>query len=120
MQEIGETRDAILEDLAKRVEDIINANQHVKSKYWIVIFAKSTKYHVDGKPMLAQHIKPYKTKPMSMVGQIVVEVDNEKGTVSWEVNMPDVPFEYNAVPGNKYIPGGEVVHETTTIGRAYA
>ncbi len=120
MQEVGETRDAILEDVGKRVEDIINANQGINGKYWIVIFAKSTKYHVDGKPALTQLIKPYSTKPMSMVGQITVEVDNQKGTQSWEVNMPDIPFEYNAVPGNKYIPGGEVVYETTTIGRAYA
>lgn len=118
-QEIGETRDAIMEDNNKIIEGILNANQHIREKYWIVIFAKDSKCHVDGKLAIAQHIKPYKTKPPSMVGQIIAEVDNSKGLINWEVNMPDIPFAYEAVPGIKYIAGGEKVVETTTLSNSY-
>lgn len=108
-----------MEDNNRIIEGILNANQHLTEKYWIVIFAKDSKCHVDGKLALVQHIKPYKTKPQSMVGQIIAEVDNSKGTISWEINMPDIPFEYEAVPGIKSIAGGERVVETTTLSNAY-
>lgn len=118
-QEVGETRDAIMAETNKLIEDILNANAHKKDIYWIVIFAKPSKVTVDGKPALAQHIKPYNTKPTSQVGQIVAEVNNEKGTVQWEVNLPDVPFDYSGLPNAQYIYGGETVVESTTIPWAY-
>ena len=119
MQETGETRDAILSDNSKLIEDIVNANQHVKELYWIVVCAKPSRSHVDGKFTLMQHIKPYRTKPPSLVGQIIAEVDNSKGTIQWEVNLPDVPFDYDGLPNVQHISGGELVVETTTIPHAY-
>lgn len=119
MQQTGETRDAIIDDNNRLLEDILNANQHRKDKYWIAIFAKPSRSNVDGKYTLMQHIKPYSYKPESKVGLIVAEVDNEKGTMKWEINMPDVPFEYDAIPGVKSISGGEVIVETSTIPNAY-
>jgi hypothetical protein len=119
MQTTGETRDAIMEDLNKTIENIINANQKRKEKYWIVLFSKPAKGHIDGRPALTQFIKPYTEKPTPKIGQIVAEIDNTKGTVSWEINMPDVPFAYEELPGAKYISGGQTVVETTTIASAY-
>lgn len=119
-QEVGETRDAILEDVNKRVEDILNANKNRKDTYWIVIFATPAKGTYQGKPTLMNHVKPYPIKPKSMVGMIIGQVDNSKGgDIDWEVNMHQKPFDYSKVQGAEEIPEGEVVFETTTIPNAY-
>jgi hypothetical protein len=118
-QELGETRDAIMADANKTIEDILNANSHLQETYWIVVFAKPSKYAVDGKPALMQHIKPYRTKPSPQVGQIVAEVDNKTGELRWEINMPDVPFDYSGLPSVQHISGGVDIVETTTIPHAY-
>lgn len=118
-QETGETRDAIVEADEKMIQDILDANKSLRDPYWIVLFAKPAKVSVDGKPTLMKHIKPYKTKPPPQVGQCVAEVNNQKGTISWDINMPQKPFDYDgliALGGQK---ADEVVVETTTIPGAY-
>lgn len=116
-QETGETRDAIIEQDNIQIQKIIDANKNRKEIYWIVVFAKPAKVAVDGKPTLMKHIKAYNSKPPAQVGQIVATVDNAKGSVEWEVNMPQRPFDFNALPGAKG--DVEVVTETTTIPGAY-
>jgi hypothetical protein len=118
-QETGETRDAIIEDDNKLLSDIINANKDKKDPYWVVLFAKPFKQQVDGKPTLIKHIKPYFTKPNPQVGMIVGEIDNSKGTVQWEVNMPQRPFDFDALQGLGAKRCDEVVTETTSIASAY-
>ena len=88
VQETGETRDAIIEDDNKRIQDIIEANKSRLDPYWIVVFATPSKQMHEGKPVLIKHIKPYKVKPVSQVGMIVGTVNNGTGEISWEVNMP--------------------------------
>lgn len=119
-QETGETRDAIIDDRSKDVEAIINANKDRKDPYWIVLFAKPAKGCVDGKPTLMQHIKPYfETKPRSQVGLVIGRVDNSKGEIQWEVNMPQRPFDFDALQGLGAKSCDEVVVETTSIASAY-
>lgn len=119
VQETGETRDAIIEDDNKIIQKILDANKGNKNPYWIVIFAKPSKQSVDGKPTLIKHIKPYNTKPKPQVGVIVGEVDNVKGKIKWDVNMPQRPFDFDALIhlGGKAC--DEVVTETTSIANAY-
>jgi len=119
VQETGETRDAIIEDDNKIIFDIVSANKHLKKPYWIVLFAKPAKQTFQGKPVLAKHIKAYSKKPMSQVGMVVGEVDNSKGEIHWEVNMPQRPFDFDALKLFGAKPCNEVVIETTTIPRAY-
>ena len=119
VQETGETRNAIIEDDNKQLNAIVLANKNEKDLYWIVVFAKPSKIAVDGKPTLIKHIKAYKTKPSSQVGQIVGEVDNSKGTIQWEVNMPQRPFDFDALQLVGAKSCDEVVVETTSIPRAY-
>jgi hypothetical protein len=120
VQETGETRDAIMEDVQKRIEDIINHNKGRTDPYWIVLFAKPYKgAHVDGKHTLVQHVKAYSTRPNSMVGQIVAKVDNNIGRIQWEVNMPQRPFDFDALRIYGAKSCDEVVTETTTIPGAY-
>lgn len=118
-QETGETRDAIIEDQNKELQRIINANKHRTDIYWIVLFAKPYKQYVDGKPTLIQHLKPYGTKPPSMVGVIVGEVCNKKGKIDWEINMPQRPFDFDKLQEFGAERKEEVVVETTTIPHAY-
>jgi len=118
-QETGETRNAIIENDNKQIQDIIDANKHLKDPYWIVVFAKPSKVAVDGKPTLVKHIKPYKTKPISQVGAIIGTVDNRKGTIDWEVNMPQRPFDFDALKLFGVEQTNEVVIETTSIPGAY-
>lgn len=118
-QDVGETRDAIIEDNNKKIQQIVEANKHLRDPYWIVVFAKPSKNCVDGHPTLIQHIKPYKVRPSSQVGMISGKVDNLKGTIEWEVNMPQKPFDFDALPGLGAKPCNEVVVETTTIPHAY-
>jgi len=119
VQETGETRDAIIEDDNKRISDIIAANKDLRNLYWIVVFAKPSKTSFKGKATLIKHIKPYKTKPAAQVGMIVGEVDNVKGTINWEVNMPQKPFDFDALQLVGAKSCNEVVVETTTIPGAY-
>ena len=118
-QETGETRDAIIEDDNKIIQQIIAANAARKEKYWIVVFAKPSKHHVEGKPVMVKHIKPYGVKPMSQVGMIVGEVDNSTGEISWEVNMPDRPFDERKLLTLGGKPCDEIVRDTTNIAHAY-
>lgn len=115
MQECRETTDAIIEADNEQLQKILNANKH-KDKYWIVLFAKPSKRFVEGKPTLIKVLKAYSKKPTDMVGMIVGEVDNTKGTIDWTVNMPDVPFDYNSLPGEKQ---EQVIVDQTTIPDAY-
>lgn len=118
-QELGETRDAIIKDDNKMISDILNTNKNVMDPYWIVVFAKQCKVLVEGKPALIKHIKAYRQKPTSQVGMIIGEVDNSRGSIKWEVNMPQIPFDFDAlrVYGVKETSG--TVVETTTIPGAY-
>lgn len=119
VQETGETRDAILEDDNKLIQQIIDANKNRKDIYWIVVFAKPAKGHIDGKPTLIKHIKPYSIKPAAQVGMIVGEVDNQKGTIKWDINMPQRPFDFDALQGLGAQSCDDVVVETTSIPGAY-
>jgi len=118
-QETGETRNAIIEDDNKEIQAIVAANKDEKDLYWIVVFAKPSKVAVDGYPTLIKHIKAYKTKPPPQVGMIVGEVDNTKGTIQWDVNMPQKPFDFDALQLVGAKACDEVVVETTSIPGAY-
>jgi hypothetical protein len=118
-QETGETRDAIIEEDNKLIQEIVDKNKHLTDPYWIVMFVKPARVCVEGKPTLVKHIKPYKQKPISQVGCIIGTVDNMKGTLEWEVNMPQRPFDYDALINLGAKPCNEVIVETTTIPRAY-
>jgi len=119
VQETGETRNAIIEDDNKKIQEIVDFHKSFKEPYWIVVFAKPSKQQVEGKPTLIKHIKPYFTKPAPQVGMIVGEVDNRKGEIKWEVNMPQRPFDFDALRGLGAEECNEVVVETTTIPNAY-
>jgi hypothetical protein len=119
VQETGETRNAIIEDDNKHIKEILSANTNRKEKYWIVVFAKPSRNTIEGKPVLNKHIKAYAVKPSSQVGMIVGEVDNHLGTVRWEVNMPQVPFNYDGLIALGAQEGEDIVTETTTIPFAY-
>lgn len=118
-QETGETRDAIIEADNRKIQEILSANKHRTDPYWIVVFAKPAKVSVDGLPTLMKHIKPYSTKPPAQVGQIVGEVNNATGQIQWDVNMPQRPFDFNALVTLGGKPTDEVVVETTSIPGAY-
>ena len=118
-QETGETRNAIIDDDNRLIQQIVAANSGRKSPYWIVVFAKPSRNSVEGKPALAKHIKAYGTRPPSQVGMIIGEVDNRTGRISWEVNMPQRPFDYTGLIALGAEACNEVVTETTTIPGAY-
>ncbi len=118
-QETGETRDAIIEADNKFIQQIVDTNKGLTDPYWIVVFAKPSKVNVDGLPTLMKHIKAYKTRPASQVGMISGKVDNSKGTIDWEVNMPQRPFDFDDIKVLGAESCEEVVTETTTIAGAY-
>jgi len=119
VQQTGETRDAIIEDDDKRIQAIVAANQHRTEPYWIVMYVKSSKNIIDGKFALLKHIKPYATKPRSQIGMIIGCVDNSTGKISWEVNMPQKPFDFAALEVFGATRCDELVVETTTIADSY-
>lgn len=118
-QETGETRDAIIEADEKVIQDILDANKSKKDPYWIVLFAKPAKVNVDGKPTLMKHIKPYFKKPDPQVGMIIGEVNNQMGAISWDVNMPQRPFDFDGLLALGAEKADEAVVETTSIPGAY-
>lgn len=118
-QETGETRNAIIEDDEKIIQQILDANSDRRNPYWIVLFAKPSKVSVDGKPTLMKHIKPYYTKPAPQVGMCVAEVNNQLGTMEWDINMPQKPFDFDALQALGAERKEEVVTESTSIPQAY-
>lgn len=115
-QEIGETRDAIIEDDERIIQRILDANKNRKEKYWIVIFAKKAPVSIDGKPTLSKYIKPvFKMRPRSLVGLIIGEVDNQKGTLDWEVNHHDIPIDFGQIG----LTDAELIAAPTCIGSSY-
>ena len=118
-QETGETRDAIIADDNQELDAILEANKHRKDLYWIVLFAKPSKSSVDGMPTLVKCFKPYGKRPCSSVGMVIGEVDNSTGNIRWEVNMPQAPFDFDALQKYGAKPSNDVVVETTTIPWAY-
>lgn len=118
-QEIGETRDALIEDDNIVIKKIIDANKSRRDLYWIVMFVKPSKSCVNGLPTLDKFIKPYHKKPAQQVGMIIGEVDNKKGSLKWDVNQPQRPFDFDALRLLGADPCDEVVTETTTIPGAY-
>lgn len=96
-QEVGETSKAIFEDDEGWVEETVNKHKDRKELYWLVIFAKPAKGHFKGKPTMVKVRKAYFTKPVHQVGMIVGQVDNSKGSIDWEINMPDRPFGFEAL-----------------------
>ena len=119
VQQIGETRDAIMSDMNDRVMSIISSNRNKKEPYWIVLFVKSTKEKVDGKHVLRQHVKAYARKPASQVGMIIAEVNNLTGEIKWEVNMPQKPFDFDLLKVYGAEDCDEIVTETTSIASSY-
>jgi hypothetical protein len=93
-QEVGETSKAIVENDEKIIEQMLNANKERTDLYWIVIFASPSKVAMEGRPTLTKVIKAYGIKPKKQVGMIVGEVNNKRGTIRWEINMPDKPFGF--------------------------
>tara|TARA_R110002126_G_scaffold77229_6_gene192686 strand:- start:1501 stop:1872 length:372 start_codon:yes stop_codon:yes gene_type:complete len=118
-QETGETRNAIIEADEKVIQDILDTNKSKRDLYWIVMFSKPSRSSVDGKPTLIKHIKPYSVKPAPQVGMISGEVDNSKGTINWDINMPQRPFDFDALKVIGAEDANEVVVETTSIPNAY-
>lgn len=118
-QETGETRNAIIEDDEKTIQVILDRNSSRSEPYWIVIFAKPSKTCVDGKPTLIKHIKEYFTKPTPQVGMMVGSVDNRNGSISWDINMPQRPFDFGGLQLLGAQACNELVTETTSIPRAY-
>jgi len=118
-QQTGETRDAIIEDDNKMLQEILMANKNRKEPYYVLLFAKPSKGSLDGKPTLVKHMKAYAQRPPSYVGAVIGKVDNKTGEIEWEVNQPQRPFDYGALDKLGAKPGEEVVIETTTIPWAY-
>ena len=115
-QEIGETADAYLEDLERLIDKTIHLNKDRNDIYYIWIAQKPQKLtDARGRLMIKQHYKVYTKRPPSIIGTIIVTVDNSKGYLDWEVNPPDVPFAHEAL-------GGELKEEIlmdTPIANAY-
>lgn len=119
VQQTGETRDAIIATDEKRIEAIMNANAKRREPYWIVIFVRPGKERVEGKPTLIKYVNPAFNRPRPQVGMIIGEVDNVKGTVEWDVNMPQRPFDVNGLLALGAQSCDELVTETTSIPGAY-
>lgn len=119
VQQIGETRDAIMSDMNQRISDIVAANRDKISPYWIVIFVKPAKEKSEGRHVLRQFIKAYNRKPASKVGMITAEVNNQTGKIKWEVNMPQKPFDFDLLKVYGAKDCDELVTETTSIASAY-
>ena len=119
VQQTGETRDAIIEDDEKMISAIVNHNKARRDPYWIVMFVKPSRHSVDGKPTLMKFIKAYFTRPRPQVGMIIGEVNNQTGEISWDVNMPQRPFDINGLLAFGAESCDELVVETTSIPKSY-
>jgi hypothetical protein len=50
---------------------------------------------------------------------VIGEVDNKRGSIKWDVNMPQVPFDFDGLRALGAQVCDEVVIETTSIPGAY-
>lgn len=100
MQLLGETVDAIMADDQKRLDKIVALNKDRNEPYWIVIAAKPGKtVDAQGRFVIRRHFKAHYTEPRQLVGVMIAKVDNQKGTMEWDVNIPDIPFDFGLLGG---------------------
>jgi hypothetical protein len=94
-QELGETKQAMMQADEKEVEAILNRRPH--GHYWIVIHHKPTKARLDtGELVIIRVVKDYDTKPKPLVGTIILEVlDGE--IVKHEVSPHDAPIDWGTI-----------------------
>lgn len=91
VQEIGETRNKMANDLVARVEQIVNEMKDDKEPYYIVYHAKKDKFKPN---TINAAIKMYREVPMGILGILVWYVDNSKGIFEFKPHLsspPDVP-----------------------------
>lgn len=94
-QELGETKQAIMQSDEKEVESILNRRPH--GQYWIVIHHKVTKMKLDtGEQVLIRVVKDYDKKPLPLVGTIIMEVCDGSITKT-EVSPHDAPIDWQQV-----------------------
>lgn len=118
-QETRETTQAIIETDQKDLEAIVEANKHRTEPYWIVLFAKPSKNCVDGKPTMVKHLKAYGFEPPAQVGMVTCKVDNQANTFTWDVNMPQIPFDFDGLLALGAQNKQEDVVETSSVPGAY-
>ena len=72
-QELGETKQAMMDSDWKEVQNILNTRP--TGDYWIVIHHKPTKMRMEsGQQVLMRLVKAYDKKPSDLLGTIVLEV----------------------------------------------
>lgn len=121
MQELKETVDEIVKDHDRLFSALVNSHKEVKEPYWIVMFCKPAKQNLNGKHTLIRYMKAHFKKPDSKVGMIIWEINNQTGEIVEEINMPDIPFDYDALRNHGAKEGSKKIEtlETSTIADSY-
>ena len=120
VQQIGETTDAILEDLINNIiNPIIDKNKNKKDPYFILIFAKPTINKLDGRCVAAQTAKVLNYRPASFIGSILLEIDNKTGKIKQEVNQSDIPIDIEGLMKTGAKESNRNVCYTKTLGNVY-
>lgn len=116
MQEVGETSKALFEEDEKAVQEILNSK---KGHYWIVIAYKPLKIRLkSGQYALKRMIKAYDTKPMPLMGTVVLEA-KDGNIVGHEINFHDAPIDWKAVHQHSLGHENPLVQEKSQIAQDY-
>lgn len=84
MQEIGETRTAMARGLMKYLEQVIDKNQKLADKYWVLVHAKP---FPGNRQIIKQKFIIFTDEPPMMLSCMLFEVDNKEGklTLCWSL-----------------------------------
>lgn len=105
MVEVGEVRQELAKDLQRAVVKCVNSNKHLTGTWWIFITSKwtnqiiqapgqalATKQKCLHTPLFVMNILPPEIAS-GVVKGILIEVNNQKGLVEVEWNLPaDIPL----------------------------
>jgi len=95
VQELGETKQAMMAQDEKDVEDILN--RRPTGHYWIVIHHKLTHMKLQtGEHVMVRVVKDYDKRPEALIGTIIMEVKDGE-IVNTEVSPHDAPIDWGSV-----------------------
>jgi hypothetical protein len=91
----GDMRQSLGEDLMKRVEQVVNDNQHRPEPYWLLIYNQKAGMIIRTKILIMGRLnfpRNEQGKVIPMLGTICIKVDNKLGRLDIVWALPrDIP-----------------------------
>lgn len=117
VQELGETREAMLKDDDLAVQKILN--ERPTGHYWIVLHHKPTdRVTTKGQKVIMRLCKAYDQKPRNLLGTVILEIKDGE-IIKHDINLHDAPIDWGTVEKHAGIITNPYVQENKDNASAF-